>query len=66
MNEQGRRLKSQMVLKGLSLGDVSLRSGVPYNTCSLILNGRLVHPRYFSLIRSAIRTAPEFSSSTPA
>lgn len=52
-----RKLKAEMVLKELSLRDVSQRSGVPYGTCSQILNGRLIHPSYFKRIRAAILNA---------
>lgn len=54
-----RKLKAQMVLKGLSLGDVSRRSGVPYNQCSEILNGTRVHEAKSVKIRRAIESAPE-------
>lgn len=53
-----RKLKAQMVLKGLSLGDVSRRSRVPYQQCSEILNGTRVHPEKARKIRHAIETAP--------
>jgi hypothetical protein len=53
-----RKLKAQMVLKDLSLKDVSRRSGVPYQQCSEILNGTRVHAGKARLIRGAIESAP--------
>ncbi len=48
-----------MVLKGLSVIEVSRAARVPYNTASGILNGRLVHPAYLQRIINAIEKAPE-------
>jgi len=53
-----RQLKAKMALKDLSLIKVSELSGVPYASCSQILNGRLNHTEYFARIRRAIRQAP--------
>ena len=53
-----RKLKAKMEIKALSLRDVATRSGVPYNTCSLILNGRFVDPEYLRRIKKAINDAP--------
>lgn len=54
-----RKLRAEMVLKDLSLMEVSDRSGVPYAQCSQVLNGRLIHPVYFEKIRAAIKEAPQ-------
>lgn len=48
-----------MILKNLSLEDVSELSGVGYAQCSQILNGRLIHEVYFGKIRDAIKAAPQ-------
>ena len=48
-----------MEMKGLSLRDVSERSGVDYSSCSRLLNGWLNHPAYFEKIKQAIEAAPE-------
>jgi transcriptional regulator with XRE-family HTH domain len=53
-----RNLKAKMMLKDLSLKDVSRRSGVPYTMASAILNGRMVHPEYARRIQRAIEGAP--------
>lgn len=47
-----------MVMKDLSLGDVSRLSGVDYATCSQVLNGKLIHSEYFRRIKQAIDNAP--------
>lgn len=58
------KLKSQMVLKQLSLIEVSKSSGVSYTVCSQILNGRLNDPERLAAIRRAIRDAkpPELAA----
>jgi hypothetical protein len=53
-----RKLRSQMVLKDLSLIDVSKLSGVAYTTCSLVLNGKVNFPDQFRRIKQVIREAP--------
>jgi predicted transcriptional regulator len=53
-----RQLKADMILRGLSLRDVSKISKVPYSTCSQILNGHWVHPEYLRRIQKAISSAP--------
>lgn len=53
-----RKLRAEMVLKDLSLEDVSERSGVGYTQCSQILKGRLIHPAWLEKIRETITTAP--------
>lgn len=53
-----RQLKADMVLKGLSLNDVSSAAGVPYPVASAILNGRLDQPERLILIRKIIADAP--------
>lgn len=54
-----RKLRAEMVLKNLSLRDVSDRSGVGYAQCSQILNGRLIHSGYFARISRVIKAAPQ-------
>jgi hypothetical protein len=53
-----RKLKAQMIIKGLSLGDVARLARVPYTTASSILNGQLVHPEYRRQLENAVRQAP--------
>lgn len=53
-----RKLKAQMVLRDLSVRDVSTLSGVPYATTSQILNGKLVQPEFLQRIKRAIHSAP--------
>ncbi len=53
-----RKLRAEMILKNLDLGDVSRLSGVGYSQCSQVLKGRLVHDEYFKKIRDAIKAAP--------
>jgi predicted transcriptional regulator len=54
-----RQLKADMVLKHLSMGDVSRKTRIPYTTVSQILNGRLNHAAYLGRIRNAIKAAPQ-------
>jgi transcriptional regulator with XRE-family HTH domain len=61
-----RKLKAKMILRGLSLADVSRLSRVPYNTTSMILNGHLVHQQYLSQIEEAIRKAPVLQEAASA
>jgi hypothetical protein len=53
-----RKLRAEMILKNLDLGDVARLSGVGYAQCSQVLNGRLNHEEYFGKIRDAIKAAP--------
>jgi hypothetical protein len=53
-----RQLKAEMVLKGLSLREVSERSKVEYRRCSEILNGHRNDLVRLTKIERAIRTAP--------
>jgi transcriptional regulator with XRE-family HTH domain len=53
-----RKLRAEMEMKNLSLKQVSALSGVTYSQCSMILNGRLLHPQFFAKIRRAIKAAP--------
>jgi hypothetical protein len=53
-----RRLKAKMVIKGLSLKEVSDLSGVEYTRCSMILNGKFNDPLALRKIKEAIRNAP--------
>lgn len=51
-------LRTERTRKRLSLGRVSVLSGVGYHDVSRILNGWLCHPRKIALIRRAITKAP--------
>ena len=53
-----RALRAQMELKALSIKEVSQLSRLPYQTCSAILRGRQVHPKYLLKIQAAIEKAP--------
>lgn len=52
-----RKLKSKMVLKGLSLQDVAKKASVDYATASQILNGRRVDPDRLQSLTAVIETA---------
>ncbi len=52
-----RKLRAEMEIKNLSLGDVSKASRIPYPTVSGILNGRLISPDRLERIEDAIRRA---------
>ena len=53
-----RELKAEMVLKDLTLRDVSRLAGVEYVRCSEILGGSRIDPERLSKIAAAIRKAP--------
>jgi transcriptional regulator with XRE-family HTH domain len=53
-----RRLKAEMVLKGLSLTEVAKKSKVRYQLASLILNGRFNDPGSLLKIETTIKGAP--------
>ncbi len=53
-----RKLRAEMVMKDLTLEDVSRLSEVGYTQCSQILKGRLIHPGWLEKIREAIKKAP--------
>jgi hypothetical protein len=53
-----RKLKAAMVLKDLSLYDVSRRAKVEYVRCSEILSGNRIDPIRLSKITKAIEDAP--------
>jgi predicted transcriptional regulator len=53
-----RKLKADMIMKDLSLKDVSTLANVPYVTTGQILNGHWTHPEYLKRIKKAIREAP--------
>ncbi len=54
-----RKLKAEMVMKGLDLGTVSRRAGIPYTTASEILSGARVDPKRLSKLSLAIHRAPD-------
>jgi predicted transcriptional regulator len=60
-----RKLKAQMVMKDLSLRDVSRLANVPYGTTGNILNGLWVHPEYLRRIKKAIEEAPTPREAAP-
>lgn len=54
-----RDVKAAMVLKNLSLREVSNRAKVHYNTASAILRGRIIHPEAFQRLATVVQNAPE-------
>lgn len=53
-----RRLRATMELKGLSLEDVEVCTGIPYAVASRLLNNKLDRPERFATIAHFIKTAP--------
>ena len=51
-----------MVLKHLSVREISRLSRVPYSTCSSLLSGRLIQPDYLAAMQAAAEKAPEVLS----
>lgn len=49
-------LKIEMLRRGISRGDLSKLSGVPYVTVSGILTGRVTQPANYEKIRAAIES----------
>jgi len=52
-----RQLRAQMELKALSLKEVSRRSKVPYQVCSMLLRGTFVSHTRLALVEKAIESA---------
>ena len=61
-----RELRAQMELKALTLRDVSELTGIPYGTCSQLLNGKLIHPNRLALISKSISKAKEIREAVAA
>ena len=53
-----RKLKAEMVLKDLSLGDVARKARIPYTSASAILNGKRVDPKSLKRLERVITTSP--------
>lgn len=47
-----------MIIKGLSLGELSRRARVPYTTACSVLNGQLIHEEYRRRLEKALRDTP--------
>lgn len=52
-------LRLEMMKRGLSMRELSRRSGVPYASMSGILNGRLIQPTNLRKIQEVIDSEPE-------
>ena len=56
------KLKSQMSLNRLSLGDVAKEAGVNYSVASAVLNGMRIQPEALARLKNAIRTLTEVAA----
>lgn len=52
-------LRTEMMKRGISMRELSHRSGVPYHSLSGILNGRLIQPSNLRKIYEVLDSEPE-------
>ncbi|GEM_PF-7055559 len=53
-----RKLKAQIVLKGLSLGEVVRRAKVNYTAASSVLSGKRIDETTFKKLKETVEKAP--------